>query len=268
MADLEQKRLLKRIAELSSLINSAAAPPPPVAKRPKKRSANKVYVRKEPPAAVAATAHVLPPVSPAVPPLHEQQRSLNKPKRRRFVNKVYLSGNRTVPAAPAPRFQARPAPVSRRRLRERIASKGSKKKKGLPKGNRVSVFVEDASYRKMKSNVLQRGDVMGNKTLRVPKKEKQKPVCSFFLRGECLKEDCEFSHVFVGKDAEICQDFQKDGRCDLEDKCPKQHVFIKKRKPLPPRNPKRAEETKPPEEDDSVSSSADEVALNKSFIKL
>jgi hypothetical protein len=36
-------------------------------------------------------------------------------------------------------------------------------------------------------------------TLQVPKQPRQRPHCSFFLRGECLKEDCPFSHVHVNK---------------------------------------------------------------------
>jgi len=40
----------------------------------------------------------------------------------------------------------------------------------------------------------------------------QMPVCSFFLRGVCTKDDCPYLHVYVGKDAEICLDFAK-GYC-------------------------------------------------------
>lgn len=38
------------------------------------------------------------------------------------------------------------------------------------------------------------------------------PVCSFFLRGVCTKEDCPYLHVSVGRDAEVCPDFIK-GYC-------------------------------------------------------
>ncbi len=74
----------------------------------------------------------------------------------------------------------------------------------------------------MRPNVLARSDSLGNKTLRVPK-PKQRPVCSFFLRGECFKEDCEFLHVNVGQDAPVCEDFQK-GFCELGEKCLKRHM--------------------------------------------
>jgi len=35
----------------------------------------------------------------------------------------------------------------------------------------------------------------------------QMPVCSFFLRGVCTRDDCPYVHVSVGRDAEVCQDF-------------------------------------------------------------
>ena len=38
------------------------------------------------------------------------------------------------------------------------------------------------------------------------------PVCSFFLRGVCTKDNCPYVHVSVGKDAEVCQDFLR-GYC-------------------------------------------------------
>ena len=40
----------------------------------------------------------------------------------------------------------------------------------------------------------------------------QMPVCSFFLRGVCTKDNCPYVHVSVGKDAEVCQDFLR-GYC-------------------------------------------------------
>jgi hypothetical protein len=72
------------------------------------------------------------------------------------------------------------------------------KKKKKPLGeHRVAVFVDNVGYRKTKANVLTRSDAVGNKTLKVPKPKRvrQRPQCSFFLRGECLKEDCPYSHV-------------------------------------------------------------------------
>ena len=43
------------------------------------------------------------------------------------------------------------------------------------------------------------------------------PVCSYFLRGVCTKDACPYLHVYVGENAEICQDFVK-GFCPNGDK--------------------------------------------------
>ena len=43
------------------------------------------------------------------------------------------------------------------------------------------------------------------------------PVCSYFLRGVCTKDDCPYLHVYVGENAEVCQDFVK-GFCANGDK--------------------------------------------------
>lgn len=43
------------------------------------------------------------------------------------------------------------------------------------------------------------------------------PVCSYFLRGVCTKDNCPYLHVYVGENAEICQDFAK-GFCPNGDK--------------------------------------------------
>ena len=43
------------------------------------------------------------------------------------------------------------------------------------------------------------------------------PVCSYFLRGVCTKDDCPYLHVYVGENAEVCQDFVK-GFCPNGDK--------------------------------------------------
>ena len=45
----------------------------------------------------------------------------------------------------------------------------------------------------------------------------QMPVCSYFLLGECTKDDCPYRHVNVSEDADVCQDFLK-GYCALDDK--------------------------------------------------
>lgn len=43
------------------------------------------------------------------------------------------------------------------------------------------------------------------------------PVCSYFLRGVCTKDNCPYLHVNVGENAEICYDFVK-GFCPNGDK--------------------------------------------------
>ena len=40
------------------------------------------------------------------------------------------------------------------------------------------------------------------------------PVCSFFLKGICTRENCPYIHVCVGRDAEICPEFIR-GYCPL-----------------------------------------------------
>jgi len=43
------------------------------------------------------------------------------------------------------------------------------------------------------------------------------PVCSYFLLGECTKDDCPYRHVNVNEDAEICKNFLQ-GYCPCADK--------------------------------------------------
>ena len=50
------------------------------------------------------------------------------------------------------------------------------------------------------------------------------PVCSFFLRGVCSKEDCPYLHVSVGRDAEVCPDFLK-GYCTRGEKVCRSRVM-------------------------------------------
>lgn len=38
------------------------------------------------------------------------------------------------------------------------------------------------------------------------------PVCSYFLKGICNNSDCPYSHVYVSRKAEVCDDFVK-GYC-------------------------------------------------------
>ena len=33
------------------------------------------------------------------------------------------------------------------------------------------------------------------------------PVCSFFLKGICNQDNCQYRHVNVSENAEICKDF-------------------------------------------------------------
>ncbi len=205
MAHKQNAPLLARIAELSSLINRSSA-------NKRAPTANRVYVR---PAAVAAAAPVLAPATPPPAPPPQPSAARFDRKKRRYMNPVWRAAA-PLSGAAAP-MTPRPAPLSKKRLKARLKPAASRKL-----GNRVTVFREDSSFRKMKPNVLARSDSLGNKTLRVPK-PKQRPVCSFFLRGECFKEDCEFLHVNVGQDAPVCEDF-RNGFCELGDKCLKRHV--------------------------------------------
>jgi hypothetical protein len=43
------------------------------------------------------------------------------------------------------------------------------------------------------------------------------PVCAFFLRGVCTREDCPYLHVKVSEGAQVCQDFVA-GFCPLAEK--------------------------------------------------
>lgn len=43
------------------------------------------------------------------------------------------------------------------------------------------------------------------------------PVCSYFLKGICNNSNCPYSHVYVSRKAEVCQDFLK-GYCPMGEK--------------------------------------------------
>lgn len=43
------------------------------------------------------------------------------------------------------------------------------------------------------------------------------PVCSYFLKGICSNSNCPYSHVYVSRKAEVCQDFLK-GYCPMGEK--------------------------------------------------
>lgn len=45
----------------------------------------------------------------------------------------------------------------------------------------------------------------------------QMPVCSYFLKGICSNSNCPYSHVYVSRKAEVCQDFLK-GYCPMGEK--------------------------------------------------
>ena len=47
-------------------------------------------------------------------------------------------------------------------------------------------------------------------------KEKM-PVCSFFLRGVCIRDACPYLHIKVNTGAQVCSDFLT-GYCQLADK--------------------------------------------------
>jgi hypothetical protein len=206
----DHSALLARIAELSSMINKASA-----AKKPK--TANKVYER---PVAVAIVNEILPVAAAAPPPPPVPVSRFDK-KTKRFQNKVWRKSSAS--ASESSLLSPRPPPVRlRKKMKERLKKPASAGK------NRVAVFREEGSFRKMRPNMLARTESVMSKTmsLKVPK-VKQRPVCTFFLRGECHKDDCEFSHVNVGPDAPVCEDFQN-GYCDLGERCPKRHVSKKK----------------------------------------
>ena len=224
----EQRRLLKRISELSSAINKK--------QRVSQRSRNKTYVA---PPAVAAASHVIPVVAAEATP---------EPPARRQRRNRHFSG-------------ARPSPIS---VPANKPKNKNKKKKKRQQASRTVVFREDGAYRKMSQNVLQRSSGAGNKTLVVPKPV-QKPVCKFFLRGECFKEDCEFSHVFVGDAAEPCEQFQRSGFCELGDQCPKKHQTRRAAsvaKSIPAKS--NGNDSNSDSDDDIVQ----KIELNSSFIKL
>lgn len=43
------------------------------------------------------------------------------------------------------------------------------------------------------------------------------PVCSYYLKGICSNSNCPYSHVYVSRKAEVCQDFLK-GYCPMGEK--------------------------------------------------
>lgn len=45
----------------------------------------------------------------------------------------------------------------------------------------------------------------------------------FFASGCCNRENCPYSHVYYGKDAQFCIEFAK-GYCKLGSKCDKPHI--------------------------------------------
>lgn len=50
------------------------------------------------------------------------------------------------------------------------------------------------------------------------------PLCSHYAKGCCSRENCPYSHVYCGKDAEICVRFARDGFCALGVKCDRAHL--------------------------------------------
>eukprot|EP01097_Dermamoeba_algensis_P000066 TRINITY_DN1017_c0_g1_i2.p2 TRINITY_DN1017_c0_g1~~TRINITY_DN1017_c0_g1_i2.p2 ORF type:complete len:159 (+),score=15.29 TRINITY_DN1017_c0_g1_i2:691-1167(+) len=48
------------------------------------------------------------------------------------------------------------------------------------------------------------------------------PVCSFYLKGICNKEDCPYSHIYVSPDTALCPDFLK-GHCEAGRSCKLRH---------------------------------------------
>ncbi len=199
----EEARLLQRIAQLSGAINSSTQPAgarfPPARQQqrrphrhhhnpqygshhqrgapplPPPRVKNRIYVRPQDAPAPVAAAMI--PVAPAD-----------------VTHKTVLSTSFVRSSAPPP-------PKSKRVPKKRQHRAPAR----VPGEHRVAVFVDSVSYRKTAPNVLLRSEAVKNKTLKVPrekKRPKQKPVCSFFLRGECNRDDCPYSHVNVNPFAE------------------------------------------------------------------
>lgn len=54
----------------------------------------------------------------------------------------------------------------------------------------------------------------------------QMPVCSFFLKGICNNSECPYSHVYVSRKAEVCEDFVK-GYCPQGEKVQIFYEFLK-----------------------------------------
>ncbi|KAF7646813.1 hypothetical protein LDENG_00182080 [Lucifuga dentata] len=51
------------------------------------------------------------------------------------------------------------------------------------------------------------------------------PVCLYFLKGVCNNSECPYSHVYVSRKADVCQDFVK-GYCPEGEKCKKKHTLV------------------------------------------
>lgn len=49
------------------------------------------------------------------------------------------------------------------------------------------------------------------------------PVCSYFLKGICNNSDCPYSHVYVSRKAEVCEDFVR-GYCPEGEKVTHTHA--------------------------------------------
>jgi len=49
------------------------------------------------------------------------------------------------------------------------------------------------------------------------------PVCRLFVAGLCISSACPFSHVNLGKDAELCKTFSRVGYCEEGDACSARH---------------------------------------------
>ena len=234
-----EENLLRRIAELSSAINSSASSGQQKNFRKKRpQTKNKVYVRStDPPAPALQAARIEVESSPSV----------GFSSRNRSGSKVYIREKRRKSMVYVRPKEVRPSPMASAQKKKKIVKILRKKRKrsssATNETNRVSVFLgnEGLAYRKMRKNVLALTEKTANKTLKVPKEKlpKEKLICTFFLRGECFRDECPYSHVYYG---DACDEFLKNGTCGLGDKCTKHHVMERKKSKSDKKRKKEEEE--------------------------
>lgn len=187
MDPAEEARLLRRIAQLSGAINSTSTSTSTSA-RARRPTRHRVYVRPSEPAAPPSVAAAV----ASLPPVHVEPAQRAPVLRTSFVRPKEARSERSTPIAA---------------------------------GHRVAVFGADGgAWRKTSAHTLERSEPKSNRTLVVPRPPRAKPVCAFFLRGECARDDCPYAHVNVAPDAEPCADFVH-GHCPRGLSCMRKHVY-------------------------------------------